>query len=90
MHATLHKPMLLHYLQPWGGGVYQAVCVCLKCMSVLLPCIYIYALHVCLVPKFNRMSDPWNWSCGWLETVYIWVLGIEPGSSTRASHALYH
>lgn len=58
------------------------VCGCLAYIFVRVPC-------VCQVPtEVRRWSQTtWDWSYRWLWAT-IWVLGIEHGSSTRATSGL--
>jgi hypothetical protein len=48
---------------------------------------YIYCMCLCTLLMCMYACASWNWSYGWLRTA-LWVLGIKPRSSARATHAL--
>lgn len=57
------------------------------CTSVLPVCMSVYHVYA-WYPEIKRR--PWSlWSCRWLQAT-MWVLGMEPVSSTRARSALSH
>lgn len=57
------------------------------CLRVLPASVYVYHMFACCLQSLEEASDPWNWSCGWLQaTPCMW--GTEPGSFVRATRAL--
>lgn len=58
------------------------------CILVWVCVDYMHVCDICLVPVKVRAGCqiPWNWSDRWLWAT-MWVLGIEPGSSTRKPSA---
>ena len=53
------------------------------CVNVLLACMHVHYVHAVAVEARRGCQSPHNWS-------FMWVMGIEPGSSARSASAFNH